>query len=151
MYSHILSIILFILHRLFIWKILFFLNSYRIWGYQNVCFIYFFQLNLIGTAAYYGHFMIDILHTVHPLFLPIPPGLLMKHSESVPAYISSPSPPSPLCVGDLSSGRAFENGCQCYLKSEAVINNLKGMQTLCQCDVGLLGNKLFRVCWFAPW
>ncbi|GFO28943.1 phosphatidylinositol 4-kinase beta-like [Plakobranchus ocellatus] len=37
-------------------------------------------------------------------------------------------------VGDLTSGRAFDSGCCCYSKSEAVINDLRGMETLCQCD-----------------
>ncbi|GFR70538.1 phosphatidylinositol 4-kinase beta-like [Elysia marginata] len=37
-------------------------------------------------------------------------------------------------VGDLTSGRAFDSGCSCYSKSEAVINDLRGVETLCQCD-----------------
>jgi len=57
-------------------------------------------------------------------------GLLMKHSETAPSLSQS----STLAVGDLSSGRAFDNGCQCYQKSEAVINDLRGLETLCQCD-----------------
>ncbi|RUS83247.1 hypothetical protein EGW08_009011, partial [Elysia chlorotica] len=37
-------------------------------------------------------------------------------------------------VGDLTSGRAFDSGCCCYSKSEAVINDLRGLETLCECD-----------------
>ncbi|CAL1535815.1 unnamed protein product [Lymnaea stagnalis] len=57
-------------------------------------------------------------------------GILMKHSETTPAL----HPTSAHLFGDLSSGRAFDNGCQCYSKSEAVLNDLKGRETVCQCD-----------------
>ncbi|XP_059167912.1 phosphatidylinositol 4-kinase beta-like [Physella acuta] len=54
-------------------------------------------------------------------------GMLVKHSESTPTQ-------NTFFAGDLSSGRAFDNGCQCYHKSEAVLNDLKGRETNCQCD-----------------
>ncbi|KAH9498283.1 Phosphatidylinositol 4-kinase beta, partial [Bulinus truncatus] len=57
-------------------------------------------------------------------------GILMKHSETTPSMTT----PSGHIVGDLSTGRAFDNGCQCHLQSEAVLNNLKGRETVCQCD-----------------
>ncbi|XP_055872445.1 phosphatidylinositol 4-kinase beta-like isoform X2 [Biomphalaria glabrata] len=57
-------------------------------------------------------------------------GILIKHSETTPSM----AVPSAHVVGDLSTGRAFDNGCQCHLQSEAVFNHLKGRDTNCHCD-----------------
>ncbi|KAK0055821.1 phosphatidylinositol 4-kinase beta, partial [Biomphalaria pfeifferi] len=57
-------------------------------------------------------------------------GILIKHSETTPSM----AVPSAHVVGDLSTGRAFDNGCQCHLQSEAVFNHLKGRDTNCHCN-----------------
>ncbi|CAG5135348.1 unnamed protein product [Candidula unifasciata] len=57
-------------------------------------------------------------------------GHILKHSETVPTISYS----SASQIGDLSTGRAFDSGCQCYNKSEAVFNDLKGLETLCCCE-----------------
>lgn len=36
-------------------------------------------------------------------------------------------------AGDLTSGRAFDNGCICHSSSEAIVNDLTGRETICQC------------------
>ncbi|XP_076457046.1 phosphatidylinositol 4-kinase beta-like isoform X2 [Babylonia areolata] len=56
-------------------------------------------------------------------------SLFMKHSESTSALTMPGS-----AAGDLASGRAFDNGCKCMQSSEAVLNNLTGRQTPCQCN-----------------
>lgn len=40
-----------------------------------------------------------------------------------------------LCLGDLSSGRAFDNGCLCFESCEGVVNDLRGQKTQCSCMV----------------
>ncbi|XP_058464566.1 phosphatidylinositol 4-kinase beta isoform X2 [Malaya genurostris] len=44
-----------------------------------------------------------------------------------------PTPPRPLCLGDLSSGRAFDNGCSCFESVRGAVNDLLGQQTVCYC------------------
>lgn len=45
-----------------------------------------------------------------------------------------PTPPMrPLCLGDLSSGRAFDNGCVCFESVRGTVNDLLGQQTVCSC------------------
>uniref|UniRef100_A0A1Q3F4T3 Phosphatidylinositol 4-kinase beta n=1 Tax=Culex tarsalis TaxID=7177 RepID=A0A1Q3F4T3_CULTA len=44
-----------------------------------------------------------------------------------------PTPPRPLCLGDLSSGRAFDNGCVCFESVRGTVNDLLGQQTVCSC------------------
>lgn len=43
-----------------------------------------------------------------------------------------------LCLGDLSSGRAFDNGCLCFESCEGVVNDLRGQKTQCSCMVSFL-------------
>jgi phosphatidylinositol 4-kinase B len=38
-----------------------------------------------------------------------------------------------LCLGDLSSGRAFDNGCVCFESQRGAVNDLLGQQTICSC------------------
>lgn len=38
-----------------------------------------------------------------------------------------------LCFGDLSSGRAFDNGCICFHSRRSVVNDLRGEKTECTC------------------
>ena len=51
------------------------------------------------------------------------------------------NPPLPLagsiksCLGDLNSGRAFDNGCSCFDSEEARCNALRGKSIDCTCGV----------------
>lgn len=48
-----------------------------------------------------------------------------------------PPPPSPspkLQLGDLTSGRAFDNNCQCLDSLSSAVNDLRGMSTACVCN-----------------
>jgi hypothetical protein len=40
-----------------------------------------------------------------------------------------------ICLGDLSSGRAFDNGCTCFNTCQGVVNDLRGKRTDCSCNV----------------
>jgi hypothetical protein len=42
-----------------------------------------------------------------------------------------------LC-GDLTSGRAFDNGCTCFDSEEGVLSDLKGMSIECHCGVSIV-------------
>ncbi|XP_058828788.1 uncharacterized protein LOC131688509 [Topomyia yanbarensis] len=44
-----------------------------------------------------------------------------------------PAPSRPLSLGDLSSGRAFDNGCLCFESVRGAVNDLLGQQTVCYC------------------
>ena len=44
---------------------------------------------------------------------------------------STPAKPK-LCLGDLASGRAFENGCTCFESCKAAVNDLCGRKTYCK-------------------
>lgn len=39
-----------------------------------------------------------------------------------------------LQLGDLTSGRAFDNGCDCFTSCQAAVNELRGDSTHCTCD-----------------
>lgn len=45
-------------------------------------------------------------------------------------------------IGDLSSGRAFDNGCVCHQSSEGMFNDLVGRQTECHCGAPRLQCQL---------
>lgn len=45
----------------------------------------------------------------------------------------APQQPVKLCLGDLSSGRAFDNGCLCFETQRGAVNDLLGQQTVCSC------------------
>lgn len=45
------------------------------------------------------------------------------------------SHPNKLSLGNLSSGRAFDNGCLCFETCQSVVNDLKGQKTECTCSV----------------
>lgn len=47
-----------------------------------------------------------------------------------------------VCLGDLSSGRAFENGCTCFESCLGVVNDLRGKRTQCSCDAPRLAPQL---------
>ncbi|XP_018323241.1 phosphatidylinositol 4-kinase beta isoform X2 [Agrilus planipennis] len=38
-----------------------------------------------------------------------------------------------LCLGDIASGKAFDNGCVCFETCQGVVNKLKGQKTDCTC------------------
>ncbi|XP_022221815.2 phosphatidylinositol 4-kinase beta isoform X2 [Drosophila obscura] len=41
--------------------------------------------------------------------------------------------PTKLCLGDLTSGHAFDNGCTCFETVRGQVNGLLGQRTLCSC------------------
>lgn len=41
--------------------------------------------------------------------------------------------PVRLCLGDLSTGRAFDNGCTCFESVRGTVNDLLGQKTVCTC------------------
>ncbi|XP_022919444.1 phosphatidylinositol 4-kinase beta [Onthophagus taurus] len=47
-----------------------------------------------------------------------------------------------LCLGDLSSGRAFDNGCICFESCQGVVNDLKGQRIDCGCMAPRLAPEL---------
>lgn len=50
-------------------------------------------------------------------------------------------PPMKLCLGDLSSGRAFDNGCVCFESQRGAVNDLLGQQTVCSCGAPKLASE----------
>lgn len=46
-----------------------------------------------------------------------------------------------LCLGDLSSGRAFDNGCVCFESQRGAVNDLLGQQTVCSCGAPKLASE----------
>ncbi|BFF99781.1 uncharacterized protein DMAD_07604 [Drosophila madeirensis] len=44
-----------------------------------------------------------------------------------------PTAPTKLCLGDLTSGHAFDNGCTCFETVRGQVNGLLGQRTLCSC------------------
>ncbi|XP_050073353.1 phosphatidylinositol 4-kinase beta isoform X2 [Anopheles maculipalpis] len=63
-------------------------------------------------------------------------GLLAQHHHAhhapVPG-VPGPSNRTPVCLGDLSTGRAFDNGCVCFESVRGTVNDLLGQQTVCSC------------------
>ncbi|CAH0552718.1 unnamed protein product [Brassicogethes aeneus] len=47
-----------------------------------------------------------------------------------------------LSLGDLSSGKAFDNGCQCFESCQSVVNELRGQKTECACSAPRLRPEL---------
>ncbi|XP_063243120.1 phosphatidylinositol 4-kinase beta isoform X2 [Bacillus rossius redtenbacheri] len=50
-----------------------------------------------------------------------------------------------VCLGDLSSGRAFDNGCTCFDSCQGVVNDLRGRRTDCTCNAPRLAPELHLV------
>ncbi|XP_069106842.1 phosphatidylinositol 4-kinase beta-like [Argopecten irradians] len=63
-------------------------------------------------------------------------GIYMKSSQSSSSSNLAENP------GDLSTGRAFDNGCTCHQSSEAIVNDLTGRETLCHCGAPRLSPEL---------
>lgn len=51
------------------------------------------------------------------------------------AGLKRTQPVTKLCLGDLSSGRAFDNGCACFESCQNIVNDLRGEKTECTCSV----------------
>uniref|UniRef100_W8B1X8 Phosphatidylinositol 4-kinase beta n=1 Tax=Ceratitis capitata TaxID=7213 RepID=W8B1X8_CERCA len=53
-----------------------------------------------------------------------------------PPYTTQTLPliPPKLCLGDLTSGRAFDNGCTCFDSVRGQVNGLLGQKTVCSCN-----------------
>lgn len=56
---------------------------------------------------------------------------------SMPFFFTYPSKGiiNKVSLGDLSSGRAFDNGCTCFYSCQGVVNDLRGQKTDCFCNV----------------
>lgn len=71
------------------------------------------------------------------LTVPVPSKKFHQRSQSdASALIGSgaiKTGPAKLCLGDLSSGRAFDNGCLCFESRRSVVNDLRGEKTECTC------------------
>jgi phosphatidylinositol 4-kinase len=46
-----------------------------------------------------------------------------------------------LCLGDLASGRAFDNGCVCFESQRGAVNDLLGQKTVCSCGAPKLASE----------
>lgn len=51
------------------------------------------------------------------------------------------NPPVKLSLGDLGSGRAFDNGCLCFETQRGAVNDLLGQQTVCSCGAPKLTSE----------
>ncbi|CAB0004916.1 unnamed protein product [Nesidiocoris tenuis] len=49
---------------------------------------------------------------------------------------------SRVCLGDLNSGHAFDNGCACFDTCQGKVNDLRGKRTVCSCDAPRLAPEL---------
>lgn len=47
-----------------------------------------------------------------------------------------------VCLGDLNSGRGFDNGCTCFDSCQGKVNDLRGKRTVCTCDAPRLEPEL---------
>lgn len=52
-----------------------------------------------------------------------------------------PGPPMKLSLGDLSTGRAFDNGCLCFESQRGAVNDLLGQETVCSCGAPKLASE----------
>ncbi|XP_011503773.1 PREDICTED: phosphatidylinositol 4-kinase beta [Ceratosolen solmsi marchali] len=55
---------------------------------------------------------------------------------------SHSGPVNRICLGNLSSGRAFNNGCTCFNSCQGVVNDLRGQKTDCICNAPRLAPEL---------
>nr|XP_023015860.1 phosphatidylinositol 4-kinase beta isoform X3 [Leptinotarsa decemlineata] len=63
-------------------------------------------------------------------------------SALLPGLKGNASNATKLCLGDLSSGRAFDNGCVCFDSCQSVVNDLRGEKTECTCSAPRLRPEL---------
>uniref|UniRef100_A0A182FF70 Phosphatidylinositol 4-kinase beta n=1 Tax=Anopheles albimanus TaxID=7167 RepID=A0A182FF70_ANOAL len=71
-----------------------------------------------GPAGHLSHLASSALHAPH---------------HPIIGSSSSSSSSRPVCLGDLSTGRAFDNGCVCFESVRGTVNDLLGQQTVCSC------------------
>ncbi|XP_066154654.1 phosphatidylinositol 4-kinase beta isoform X2 [Euwallacea fornicatus] len=78
------------------------------------------------------------------LTLTVPSKKSHQRSQSdASALLGSIEPRSAkLSLGDLSSGRAFENGCVCFESRRSLVNDLRGEKTECTCSAPRLRPEL---------
>ena len=73
----------------------------------------------------------------HQPFYPHPKyNALLQHNSNGrnhPNSLSSTPAKPKLSLGDLTSGRAFDNGCICFESCKAAVNDLCGRKTFCTC------------------
>lgn len=55
----------------------------------------------------------------------------MRQYSQAPNFLTHPPKPR-LALGDLTSGRAFDNGCTCFESCKAAVNDLRGKRTHCE-------------------
>lgn len=68
---------------------------------------------------------------------------LQGHSSSSRGHKRTPSSGSiKNCLGDLTSGRAFDNGCCCFDSEEARCNSLRGKTIECHCGAPRLSPEI---------
>lgn len=82
-----------------------------------------------------------------PVLSPISPFKKTHHRSQSDAtgklhnLKKSVAPPAKLCLGDLSTGRAFDNGCLCFESQRGAVNDLLGQQTVCSCGAPKLASE----------
>lgn len=59
----------------------------------------------------------------------------------LPNFKKPSNPPVKLSLGDLGSGRAFDNGCLCFETQRGAVNDLLGQQTVCSCGAPKLTSE----------
>ncbi|XP_063407864.1 phosphatidylinositol 4-kinase beta-like [Mytilus trossulus] len=79
---------------------------------------------------------------INPMMAMSPPKTKTHHrsrSDATGIYIKTSQSTSNIgdiamdLSGDLTSGRAFDNGCTCHQSSVAIVNDLTGKETFCNC------------------
>jgi len=58
----------------------------------------------------------------------------LQQTASRTAFPPPPTPSPKLQLGDLTSGRAFDNNCQCQDSLSSAVNDLRGVSTACVCN-----------------
>lgn len=69
--------------------------------------------------------------------LAIPSHIPLKKTHQRSQSDASALPSHTRTLGDLSSGRAFDNGCVCFRSCQNVVNDLRGQKTECTCSVSI--------------
>ncbi|KAG8248820.1 Phosphatidylinositol 4-kinase beta [Homalodisca vitripennis] len=69
-------------------------------------------------------------------------SFLQGGQKPVTPTTNSVSTTAKLSLGDISSGRAFDNGCTCFDSCQGVVNDLRGKRTECTCNAPRLAPEL---------
>lgn len=97
------------------------------------------QLKLDDTG-YQQHHEKDF-KDLRDLHSPIKKTHVRSHSDATGLLTLTPKlfqTPVRLCLGDLSTGRAFDNGCICFESVRGTVNDLLGQRTVCTCGASKL-------------